>query len=258
MSMAANFATALLAEGTICPAGLTSWNGSDPAVRFSVYRNNVIVSLIDALADTYPVSAALVGEPFFRVLARAFARQHPPRSPVLAGYGEDFAQFVSDYRDAASVPYLADVARLEWRYVCAFHAADAEPLGPESLAPLLADIEQLAQVRVVLHPSLAAISSRYAIASLWAAHRTTLELATVVPELPEAALVLRVGLTVEVIAITPGTCEFITQLLAQASLSAAADAALAADESFDLAASLVLLISRGAIIGTESRGALQP
>lgn len=48
-----------------CPGGLTSWNGSDPELRFAVCRNNVMVSLIDALADTFPVVQALVGEEFF-------------------------------------------------------------------------------------------------------------------------------------------------------------------------------------------------
>lgn len=47
------FAQALLNPAQSCPPGLTTWNGSDPARRFAVYRNNVIVSLVDALADTF-------------------------------------------------------------------------------------------------------------------------------------------------------------------------------------------------------------
>lgn len=69
-----DFAAALLDPARPAPAGLTSWNGSDPAQRFAVYRNNVTVSLIDALADTFPVVQALVGVDFFRTMAREFVR----------------------------------------------------------------------------------------------------------------------------------------------------------------------------------------
>ena len=59
MSSAAAFAAALRAPTFACPPGLTAWNGSDPAGRFAIYRNNHLVSLVDALADSYPVVRAL-------------------------------------------------------------------------------------------------------------------------------------------------------------------------------------------------------
>lgn len=88
-------------------------NGSDPTARLAVYRNNVVGSLIDALADAFPVAQQLVGVAFFRAMAGVFARQAPPRSRILAHYGEGFAEFIEGFEPARSVPYLADVARLE-------------------------------------------------------------------------------------------------------------------------------------------------
>ena len=70
----AAFAAALLYPARPCPPGLHAWNGSDPAARLAVYRNNVVSSLIDALADTFPVVQQLVGEEFFRAMAGVFAR----------------------------------------------------------------------------------------------------------------------------------------------------------------------------------------
>ena len=70
MSQQAQLALALLDPGAACPPGLRSWNGSDPGARFAVHRNNVVVSLIDALADGFPVTQELVGEAFFRAMAR--------------------------------------------------------------------------------------------------------------------------------------------------------------------------------------------
>jgi hypothetical protein len=177
--MHAAFAEALLAREFKCPPGLRTWNGSDPVQRFAVYRNNVVVSLIDALADTYPVVQQLVGEEFFRAMAREFALDHPPASPVMAYYGEGFAEFVAGFPPAAALSYLADVARLEYFYVQVYHAADEAPA-----------------VRV-LH-------SRYAVASLWAAHQAEdidAALARVDPDVGESALVLRAGLDVLVMRI---------------------------------------------------------
>ena len=69
MSTQAAFAAALLDPQRPCPEGLFSANGADPASRFAVYRNNVQSSLINALADSYPVVLQLVGDEFFRAMA---------------------------------------------------------------------------------------------------------------------------------------------------------------------------------------------
>ena len=60
------FANALTDPAQPCPPGLISWNQSDVAQRFAVYRNNVMASLVDALADTFVVTQELVGPEFFR------------------------------------------------------------------------------------------------------------------------------------------------------------------------------------------------
>ena len=90
----AGFAAALLDAGLPPPPGLRAWNGSDPARRFGVYRNNVIVSLVGALGDTFPVVRRLVGDDFFDAMAGVHVRAHPPASPVLAHYGAGFADWL--------------------------------------------------------------------------------------------------------------------------------------------------------------------
>ena len=171
MSAQRHFAEAVLAAEPLCPPGLMAWNGSDPARRFAVYRNNVMVSLIDALADSYPVTQDLVGEEFFRAMARLFVRTQPPRSPVLALYGAGLAEFIEGFAPAAALPYLADVARLEMLRVQAWHAADAVPLGLADFAALLENAPALAATGFDLHPSLAVLRSAHAVVSLWAAHQ---------------------------------------------------------------------------------------
>jgi len=241
------FAAALLDPDAPCPAGLTAWNGSDPTRRFAVYRNNVIVSLIDALADTFPVTQELVGEEFFRAMAGVFVRQAPPTSAQLVDYGAGFPAFIAQFEPASTVPYLADVARLELLRVRAFHAADADPLTLERIAAVLADPERLPLLHVGCHPSLNVLNSRYAVVSLWAAHQGMGDLAKVHPAIPEIALVIRVGLEVQVIALPPGGDVLIDGFIAGRPLGEAAGLAITAHPDFDLTAHLALLLRVNAL-----------
>jgi hypothetical protein len=249
---AATFASALLDPATPCPSGLTTWNGSDAAQRFGVYRNNVTVSLIDAVADTFPVVQQLVGEAFFRVMAGEFVRRSPPASPVLAWYGDTFAEFIAAFPPASGVPYLADVARLEYARVLAFHAADADPVPVAEVAGWLNDPDALPTLRLQLHPSLQVIDSSFAIVSLWGAHQGIVDLATVDPAQPECALVLRHGLSVEVMGIPATGGHFIAALQAGASLGGAVQQAANAPfdhAPFDPTPVLGILISRELLVG---------
>ena len=206
------FAEALLEPEQACPPGLITWNASDPARRFAVYRNNVIVSLVDALADTFAVTQDLVGEAFFRAMARVFAYTNPPTSRLLVFYGETFPEFIERFPPAASLPYLADVARLEFLRVRAYHAADVAPVRSEDIVAVLADEDKLPDLGLALHPSLAVLDSAAAVVALWAAHQGIGALATLVPDVPETALVVRDGLDVEVMSIPRASGVFIKAL----------------------------------------------
>lgn len=248
MSMQADFAGKLLADTFTCPQGLCSWNGSDPAQRFAVYRNNVAVALSGALADNFPVTRAMVGEAFFQAMARVYTSAEPPRSALMAFYGQSFPDFIRDFPPTAGLPYLADLSRLEVLYRQAYHAADAQPVTAAELSSLLADAQVLPQVRFSLHPSLRLLDSKHAVVSLWAAHQHEApvgQLATVNPATAESALLMRNGLEVKVVSIEAGTAEFIGKLLQELTFAAAVDT----QQPLNLAAALELLIRSGAIIG---------
>lgn len=104
--------------------------------RFEVYRASYEANLGHALRDTYPVVNRLVGEDFFGQVARAYLRAHPSRSGDLHEYGAEFASFLAAQDWGGDLPYLPDVARLEWLAHQAFHAANAEPLTLAALAEL--------------------------------------------------------------------------------------------------------------------------
>ena len=243
----ATFSAALLAPGQPCPAGLTAWNGSDPAQRLAVYRNNVVSSLIDALAETFPVTQELVGAEFFRAMASLFVRQSPPRSRVLAHYGEDFPAFIESFEPARSVPYLADVTRLEKARVRAYHAADADPVASDAVSAALSSGDDVGDLLLVCHPSVAVVASEFAIVSLWAAHQGEGDTATVDPFTHESAFVVRSALEVLVLRLPPAAARFVAAIQQGAGLADAAGRAANETADFDLPSVLALLMRYGAL-----------
>ncbi|MFA5826551.1 MAG: DNA-binding domain-containing protein, partial [Gallionellaceae bacterium] len=98
-------------------------NYSD-AVAMEVYRNNYRGNLHDALAGAYPVVKQLVGDDFFRFMARKFIEQYPSHSANLHHYGTELPDFLATFAPAQELVYLADVAALEWAYHLAYFVAD--------------------------------------------------------------------------------------------------------------------------------------
>ena len=160
------FRAALLDPQAATPAGLTDRKGATAPKRFAVYRNNVAVSLTEALADGFPAVAKLVGEPFFKAMAGVFLRQHPPTSPVLARWGDAFPAFLEGFAPAATLPYLPDVARLELALRRAYHAADAPTLDPARLGAL--DPDALMAARLRFAPAVSVLSSPHPVHAIWA------------------------------------------------------------------------------------------
>ena len=237
------FAAALLDRAKPVPDGIRS----RPERRFAVYRNNVHVSLIEALAARFPVCRALTGDEFFRAMARDFVTARPPRSPVLMTYGDDFGDFVDGFPPAAPVPYLGDVARLEAARTRAYHAEDAEPLAPAAFATIGPD--ELPGIRLALHPSVELVASRFPTVSIWEAHQSEApRLDSVDLSQAEDALVVRPGLDVEIHRLPAGAYRFLRVLAAGHPLGQAAADAGAAVPEFDLVASFALLIRSEAVV----------
>ena len=246
MSGQREFAAGL--TGDAVPSGVVGPDGAPSPRRFSVYRNNVASTLIEALGDNFPLCRSLVGERFFDAMADVYRREHPPRSPILFRYGDTFPDFAAAFAPARSVPYLADLARLEWAWLQSHHAADAVPLDAGALAAFAPDA--LAALKVTLHPALAIVRSRYPIVSIATRLRADDDLAGL--DLTEAqdALLTRPALDVALRLLPPGAFAFIEALAGQP-LGSAAEIASAV-RGFDLAANIAALFEVGAVIHLES------
>jgi hypothetical protein len=246
------FAAALLDAGRAVPDTVTSHTGAAPRKRFAVYRNNVVMSLINALKARFPATVRIVGEEFFAAMAQAFATENPPRSPILMFYGDDLPEFIATFPPAADVPYLAGVARLEAARTRAYHAADVATIDPQALQAVAP--EQLGALVLTLHPSVEIMRSPHPVVTIWAMNSGEAELAPIEDWQGEDALIARPQLDVEVRTLPAGGAVFLAALAAGEPLAAAAETALAADAAFDLAANLAGLIGSGLVVGFSQHG----
>lgn len=240
------FAGAVLDSDAAVPERVSRKAGGVPSRRFGVYRNNVYASLIDVLAGRFPVVARLVGGAFFHAMARAYIEVEPPRSAVLLHYGVSFPAFVAGFPPAASVPYLADMASLEWAWHVAYHAEDAAPVP---LAELARAVEHAEDAVLMLHPSLGVIRSLYPIVSIFELNTQGGELPATRLQGSEAALVVRPKLEVEIGRLPDGGAPFILALKEGKTLGEGAAIAAEKAPSFALETILAGLITSGAIIG---------
>ena len=166
------FRTALLSGDAtmVAPGAVAGGAGPSPARRMAVYRANVVRNLTGVLRLAYPAVDRLVGEAFFDLAAEMFVRTAPPVLADLYAYGDDFADFLAAFAPAATLPYLPDVARLEWAVGQALHASPAGVLHAAALAGV--DADRQAAVRLVPHPSLTLLATRHPARAIWEAVMT--------------------------------------------------------------------------------------
>ncbi len=239
------FGAALRDPGRGAPAHLAPSSGRRPERRFSVYRNNVAVSLMGALATRFPAARRIVGEAFFDELARAYVAQHPPRSPLMMMYGDDFPEFVAQAPGLDEVSYLADITRLEAARTRAYHAADADPLPASAFAALDGALDE---VRLALHPSVEVVRSGHPLVTIWAMNSGEAELGPIADWSPQDALVCRPELDVFVRRLPDGGAAFLVALAGGATLADAAGRAAQEARSFDLTENLIGLIGGGLVV----------
>ena len=221
-------------------------NGLTREQRLQIYRNNIFTSLTEALKATHPVVDKLVGDGFFRYAAHEFILRHPSASGDLEDFGAQFSTFLAEFPPAVELPYLPDVARLEWLYHEAYHAAEAAPLGIDRRAAIAtADHERLC---VGLHPAARLMRSRFPVLRIWQANQDDCTSdASISLDDGGARLLIRRHEDVEFVCLGATEYEFLRHLDNAAPLGAAAEAAISLQADFDLTSVLARFVGDGTL-----------
>ncbi|QUJ67412.1 putative DNA-binding domain-containing protein [Photobacterium sp. GJ3] len=149
--------------GHITEAGLSAEQ------RLQIYRNNFIISLTEVLEATYPAVKAVVGEMCFTALARQHILTTPSETGDVSQYGKGLDLTIQSQPDLhQAVPYLADLARLEWLVDRASLTTESGPDFPMAQLQGLTET-RLATARLIPREHCWLLDSDFAVASLWLA-----------------------------------------------------------------------------------------
>jgi hypothetical protein len=216
--------------------------------RVAIYRANMVAAADKALSAAYPVIRQVVGDEFFHGLAREYQRGTPSTSGDLNEFGADFGAFLARFEHTRSLPYLPDLARLEWAAHRAYGAADAPAWDAAALG--MVEPERQADIRFEWSPGLAVVASDYPIVRVWTIHQPGYAGEFSVDwNRSDTALVARDGFAVTVADCGVGDAAFLAASLSGACLGDAAAAALQQHAGFDLGALLGRALAARLICG---------
>lgn len=237
------FRDGLLQGGTAEDAVLAHIAGDRDKARrrLAAYRRSVMGNLTAALESAYPVVAQLVGAPFFREAARQYLLAHPSGSGDLNELGESFPDFLEAYGPAQELPYLPDVARLEWQVQKVYFSPDGVP--PDLSALERAGPDDSLHFTVTL--AHARLDSPWPVERIWTLHQAGAEEFDV--DLSQAchALVGRRDGRVFAQSLSAAEAAFFDALAAGDKLDSAVGAAFATDENFDLGSTFGRFLAQG-------------
>jgi len=244
---------AALADASLASRATELFRGApeEAIERLAVYRGNAVANTKKALANAYPIVVKIVGQEFFEGLAREYLRRHPSTSGDLNAFGEYFADFVAAFRHTQDLPYLPDVARMEWLAHRAHYAKDAEPFDIRRLK----SIPEAAwnRVRPVLAPGCALLHSRWPLARIWEVHQDGYagEFSVDLESGPQRILVHRPRFRVQVAPLSPGAYRFVQGAAGGSSISTALQVAMAEEQEFDFPAALCAWVEAAVIVDFE-------
>ena len=210
--------------------------------RIGIYANNARENFTSTLQAAFPVVCALGGEDWFRQVAQGYWRRHPSHAGNLHNVGERFAAHLHEQLANTSYAYFADVAALEWAYQESMVAAEHPGFDVAALSSV--PPERYGELRFALHPTVRLVSSAFPILDVWRAHQPAatnidaLDLATGA----QHVVLLRLTDHVQFRAIDQSSWTLLHALSCNETLNSAAQAALALDPQFNLAAALAQFI----------------
>jgi hypothetical protein len=193
--MAARLLGPASADPTDPGAALDTWlSVPEPhpvSERLRIYSGGYPSRIHDSLTETYAALARLLGESAFDTLTHRYATSVLLTSYNLNDAGAAMPAFLAHDALTIALPFLPDLAALEWHVARAFHAAERPPLDPRALSWT---IDEWANAILLFQPSVAVLSSPWPLLNLWTARNTPSDAIDVeLRDRPEHIVVRRAG-----------------------------------------------------------------
>jgi uncharacterized protein (UPF0276 family) len=212
------------------------------AERFALYRGNLSATWAKALAAAFPVIKQLVGEEFFDALAREYGRAQPSGDGDLNRFGAKMGEFLQGFPHTSDLPYLPDMARLEWLLHRAHYAPSVETIDAQALAAI--PPEDIESATMALAPAVCLFASEWAVVPLWLAHHEQAEFPQDMQQ-PTQAIIVRPQWKTAVLEQSAAAWAALSVLQQGGTFGAALDEAFGRDEEFNVAAQLQQWLEQG-------------
>lgn len=154
------FNSAVLGKETL-PPGLTGFVSG----RLHIYQDAYLSRIVEALQADFKVLHRALGEESFASLVRNFLQTFPSQFTNITEIGRNLSEYLkaSDY--GVEMPFVVDLAALEWARVECFWAEEKPSLDPVKLSQLTP--EALESLTLTLHPSARLQTFNYEVLSVF-------------------------------------------------------------------------------------------
>jgi len=154
-----------------CSAYLLDGDKSNPVLTkgLSIYKDSIIAIHHNALKLSFPVLKELLGARIFGYVANDYIKDKNWRTSSLDEFGHDLTEFVQHHQKLLSMPFLSEVATIEWlvQSLSEFRAS-APDLGKRLNSLLKAGHD----IEIRTKPNVAFIQSGQGGIEIWTAHQS--------------------------------------------------------------------------------------
>ncbi len=234
-------------ESVLNPQG-----GAAGEERLSVYAGGYVARAYEGMKEVYEAVHQILGDQRFIDLAENYARRYPSHDYNLGLIGRHLPEFLEIF-PVEGFPYLADLARLEWRIAESFHAFDDQPFDRSQLAQI--PVEAWENARLTFQSSVHLFISEWPVLDLWK-DRKALDPKTQVAPKKQYLLVGRKGLQVRCEMLDEKQYRFLEILLSGQTLGEACDtlAETSGDEEIPIGEWFARWVQDGLIARCEISG----
>lgn len=167
----------------------------DAPERMRIYAGGYAARIEEALQEAFPAVAHIVGAGAFHDLVHRYIEVIPLHSYNLNDAGAELPRFLSTDGLTEGLPFLPDLARLEWQIARAFHAHDQAPFDPTPMADW--DLDEWERVVLRFQPWVALVTSDWPVREIWECRETPIaEIDLDLSNRPDRVLVRRSGYAV--------------------------------------------------------------